>query len=94
MKPLSVIVFQNSSRNAESLAKSLYPHFRMVNVARDLNELRNSIPRHRADVAIVDLELAGLAAGRDNQVSVGNVYLFEVFALVKAEFSDKFAGVP
>jgi DNA-binding NarL/FixJ family response regulator len=60
MKPLSVVVFQNNSRNAESLAKSLYPHFRMVNVARDLNELRNSIPRHRADVAIVDLELAGM----------------------------------
>jgi DNA-binding NarL/FixJ family response regulator len=60
MKPLSVIVFQNSSKSAESLAKSLYPHFRMVNVARDLNELRNCIPRHRADVAIVDLELAGI----------------------------------
>jgi DNA-binding NarL/FixJ family response regulator len=31
-----------------------------VNVARDVSELRHSIPRHRADVAIVDLELAGL----------------------------------
>ncbi|HLW55144.1 MAG TPA: hypothetical protein VKW06_20105 [Candidatus Angelobacter sp.] len=60
MKPLSVIVFQNNAKNAESLAKSLYPHFRVVNVARNLDELRNFIPRHRADVAIVDLELAGL----------------------------------
>jgi DNA-binding NarL/FixJ family response regulator len=60
MKPLSVVVLQNSSKSAESLAKSLYPHFRVVNVARDLVELKNCIPRHRADVAIVDLELAGL----------------------------------
>lgn len=60
MKPLSVVVFQNSSKSTESLAKSLYHHFRVVNVAGDINELRNSIPRHRADVAIVDLEMAGL----------------------------------
>lgn len=60
MKPLSVVVYQNNSKNAEALAKSLYPHFRVVSVARDLDELRNSIPRHRADVAIVDLELAAL----------------------------------
>jgi len=60
MKPLSVVVFQNSSKTAETLAKSLYPHFRVVNVARDLEELKNAIPRHRADVAIVDLELAGI----------------------------------
>lgn len=60
MKPLSVIVFQSNSKSAESLARSLYHHFRVVNVASNLNELRNSIPRHRADVAIVDLELAGI----------------------------------
>jgi len=60
MKPLSVVVFQGNSKSAESLAKSLYPHFRMVNVAHDMAELETSIPRHRADVAIVDLELAGL----------------------------------
>lgn len=60
MKPLSVIVFQNNNKSAESLAKSLYPHFRVVNVARDMQDLRYSIPRHRADVAIVDLELAGI----------------------------------
>lgn len=56
MKPLSVVVYQCNYQNAESLAKSLYNHFRLVNVARDLDELKNAIPRHRADVAIVDLE--------------------------------------
>ena len=60
MKPLSVVVAQSSNKTTDSLVKSLYNHFRLVNVARNVNELRSSIPRHRADVAVVDLELAGL----------------------------------
>ena len=61
MKPLSIVVAQSNAKAAESLARSLHNHFRLVNVARNVGELRNSIPRHRADVAVVDLELAGLA---------------------------------
>ena len=60
MKPLSVVVAQGNSKTAEMLAKSLYNHFRVVNVAGNLEELRQAIPRHQADVAIVDLELAAL----------------------------------
>ena len=60
MKPLSIVVAQSNSKTAEALAKSLFNHFRVVNVAGDLDELRHAIPRHRADVAIVDLELAAL----------------------------------
>jgi DNA-binding NarL/FixJ family response regulator len=60
MKPLSIVVFQKNQESAESLATSLCMHFRLVNVAHDLAELRQAIPKHRADVAIVDLELAGL----------------------------------
>jgi DNA-binding NarL/FixJ family response regulator len=60
MKPLSVVVYQYSHETAESLAKSLYNHFRVVNVAHNLDELRHAIPRHSADVAIVDLERTGL----------------------------------
>ena len=60
MKPLSVIVAQSDARTADFLAKSLYNHFRVVNMAGNLKELMYSIPKHRADVAIVDLELAGL----------------------------------
>jgi DNA-binding NarL/FixJ family response regulator len=56
MKPLSVVVFQMDNKSAESLANSLCNHFRLVNVASDLDDLRRAIPRHRADVAIVDLE--------------------------------------
>jgi DNA-binding NarL/FixJ family response regulator len=60
MRPLSVVVYQRNHESAESLAKSLYNHFRVVNVARDLDELRQAIPRHRADVAIVDMERTDL----------------------------------
>ena len=60
MKPLSIVVFQKNQESAESLATSLCVHFRLVIVAHDLDELRLAIPKHRADVAIVDLELAGL----------------------------------
>lgn len=60
MKPLSVVIAQGNLVMADSLAKSLYNHFRVVNVARNVPELRDSIPRNRADVAIVDLELAGI----------------------------------
>jgi DNA-binding NarL/FixJ family response regulator len=61
MKPLSVVVAQSNSKTAEMLAKSLYNHFRVVHLAGDVDELRQAIPRHRADVAIVDLELAALS---------------------------------
>jgi DNA-binding NarL/FixJ family response regulator len=60
MKPLSVVVYQGDRKCAESLIKSLYTHFRVVNIARDLMELKHSIPQHSADAAIVDLEFAGL----------------------------------
>jgi DNA-binding NarL/FixJ family response regulator len=60
MKPLSIVVLQGDSGHAQSLARSLYNHFRVVNVARDVTELRSAIPLHSADVAIVDLEFARL----------------------------------
>jgi DNA-binding NarL/FixJ family response regulator len=60
MKPLSVVVAQNTSKDAALLAKSLSNHFRAINVVGNLDELRIAIPKHRADVAIVDLELATL----------------------------------
>jgi DNA-binding NarL/FixJ family response regulator len=60
MRPLNVVVAQSDSRQAERLAASLYNHFRSVAVARSLEELRDAIPKHRADAAIVDLELVSL----------------------------------
>lgn len=60
MKPLSVVVAQQDAQTADFLVKSLYNHFRVVTMAGTLHELIHSIPKHRADVAIVDLELAGM----------------------------------
>ncbi len=60
MKPLSVVVAQSNSSTAKLLASSLHRHFRAVHIAGNLNELRHAIPHHSADVAIVDLELAGI----------------------------------
>lgn len=60
MKPLSVIVAQSNAKTGESLSRSLYNHFRVVHTASDLTDLQNSIPKHCADVAIVDLELANM----------------------------------
>ncbi len=65
MKPLNVVVAHRNSSNAEFLAQSLNHHFRVVKVARDLEDLRRAIPQHRAEVAIVDLELAGIGDVRD-----------------------------
>jgi DNA-binding NarL/FixJ family response regulator len=60
MKPLTVVVAQSNSQTAEMMAKSLYTHFRVVHLTANMNELRQAIPRNRADVVIVDLELATL----------------------------------
>lgn len=60
MKPLTVVVAQQDAKCAETLAASLNPHFRAVSVARSVDELRTAIPKHRADLAVVDLELASL----------------------------------
>src|SRR5690349_20241909 len=61
MKPLSVIVAQSNAKTGEFLTKSLYKHFRVVYTANNINELLHSIRKHRADVAIVDLELSDLS---------------------------------
>lgn len=60
MKPLSVIVAQSNVKTGEFLTKSLYNHFRVVHTADNLKELQLCIPKHRADVAVVDLELADM----------------------------------
>ena len=60
MKPLSVVVAQSNAKTADFLVKSLYNHFRVVNTVENVPDLLHSIPKHRADVAIVDLEMADL----------------------------------
>ncbi len=57
MLPMTVIVAQSDARNAQSMASYLHSHFDSVLVASSLEELRREIPRYRADIAIIDLEL-------------------------------------
>jgi DNA-binding NarL/FixJ family response regulator len=61
MKPLSVIVAQNEPLLSEALAHALQGHFKTVAVAASLDDVRLSVPKHRAEAAVIDLELASLA---------------------------------
>ncbi len=65
MQALNVIVASSDSKTAAHLAVSLNPHFRSVAVARSIDEVKRAIPKHRAQLAIVDLELASLRDVRE-----------------------------
>ncbi len=60
MQPLSVVIANTDPQAATQLAESLNRHFRSVAVARSIDEVRYAIPKHRAQLAIVDLEMANL----------------------------------
>ncbi len=60
MQPLNVIIATSDPQAASQMAASLHQFFRSVSVARSLDEARHAIPKHRAELAIVDLELASM----------------------------------
>ena len=60
MQPLNVVIANSDSQSASQLAASLNTYFRNVSVVRSLDEVRNAIPKHRAQLAILDLELASV----------------------------------
>jgi DNA-binding response OmpR family regulator len=60
MQALTIIVFQRDPRLARALASTLSLHYHAVYVAASVEELRIDIPRHRADVAILDIEASCL----------------------------------
>jgi DNA-binding NarL/FixJ family response regulator len=61
MQPLSIVLCQSDSRLAQALAASLSTYFRFVKVAGSLPDVRGALLRHRADLVILDMELAGLS---------------------------------
>jgi DNA-binding NarL/FixJ family response regulator len=61
MQPLSIVICQSDSRLAQALAASLCTHFRFVKVARSIQDVRSAVLRHRADLVILDMELACLS---------------------------------
>jgi DNA-binding NtrC family response regulator len=58
MQVLNIVVFQHDSRLAQALASTLSLHYHSVHVAESLQELRLDIPRYRADVAVLDVEIS------------------------------------
>lgn len=60
MQPLNVVIASTDPKAASQLAESLHSHFRSVAVAGSIDEVRHAIPKHRAQLAIVDLELANM----------------------------------
>lgn len=61
MQALSIIVFQNDPRLAQALAGILSLHYHSVHVTSSLDELRTSLARYRAEVAVLDIEASNLA---------------------------------
>jgi DNA-binding NtrC family response regulator len=60
MQPLNVVIANRDSQSAAQLAAGLNTYFRKVSVVRSLDEVRLAIPMHRAELAILDLELASV----------------------------------
>jgi hypothetical protein len=56
MPSIGVTLFESNPIIAQSLASSLGEYFRSVHVAASIDELKQSIAKHRDAVAIVDLE--------------------------------------
>ena len=61
MKPLSIALLQGDVKVARSLARSLCHHFHAIHAVGSLEELRETIVKHRVEVAIVDIEMASLS---------------------------------
>ena len=57
MQPLNVVILQSDVEVAKQLHNSLQNHFNFIYLARNLGEAKMAIPKHRAQVLIVDLEL-------------------------------------
>ena len=61
MQPLNVVLLQSDSRVALSLVSALANTFSSVHQVQSLGELRTSIAKHRAGIAIMDMEAASLS---------------------------------
>jgi DNA-binding NtrC family response regulator len=61
MQPLNVVLLQSDSRVAQSLVSALANTFSSVRQVESLGELRTSIAKHRAGVAILDMETSSIS---------------------------------
>ena len=60
MHTLNVVIAISDPQAASDLAAKLNSHFHSVAVARSADEARSAIPKHRAQLAVVDLETVPL----------------------------------
>jgi ActR/RegA family two-component response regulator len=61
MQPLDVVLLQSDSRVAQSLVSALSNSCASVHQVRSFDELRSSIAKHRAGIAILDMEAASIS---------------------------------
>jgi DNA-binding NtrC family response regulator len=61
MQPLNVVLLQSDSRVAQSLVAALANSCSSVRQVESLSELRSNIAKHRAGIAIVDMEAASIS---------------------------------
>jgi DNA-binding response OmpR family regulator len=61
MQPLNVVLLQSDSRAAQSLVSALSNAFSSVRQVQSLGELRTSIAKNRASIAILDMEAASMS---------------------------------
>jgi DNA-binding NarL/FixJ family response regulator len=61
MQPLNVVLLQNDSRVAQCIVSALSNTFSSVRQVKSLGELRTSIAKHRAGIAILDMEAASIS---------------------------------
>ncbi len=59
MDPLSVVLYQNDLRAAQSLAVSLAQHFDAVQLVQNCADIGPAVALHRADAVVIDLEVSG-----------------------------------
>jgi DNA-binding NtrC family response regulator len=60
MQSVSVVLLQKDPKTSQSLMKSLCSSFHSIYPVRSLGELRTNIARHRAQVVVLDMELASI----------------------------------
>ncbi len=65
MQALTVVVAHADNTAAQQLTNNLRAHFRRVAVANDMEDLRGAIARHRANLAIVDLDMVPVSDVKD-----------------------------
>jgi len=61
MQPLNVVLLQRDSRTAQALVSALANTLGAVHQVQSLGELRTSIVKHRARIAILDMEAASIS---------------------------------